>query len=74
MDFPWSTGRVAQLFAISEPQLADRVRRGKIRPEPPIDAGRRRWWPQHVLAAGQALGKETSELESVLSSKGQVSP
>lgn len=56
MDFPWPTGHVARLFSISEPQLADRVRRGKVRPEPPVDAGRRRWWPEHIQAASRALG------------------
>lgn len=62
--FPWTTGQVARSLGVTEPQLADRVRRGKVRPEPSVDAGRRRWWPQHIEAAARALGIPVQKLRS----------
>ena len=64
--FPWTSGQVARFYDLTEPQLADRVRRGKIEPAPPIEAGRRLWWPEHVLAAGLSLDRLTPERRHVL--------
>ncbi len=50
-----STGHVAKLLGCTEPQLAETVRRGKVKP-PPIMAGRRLWGSVHILQAAKALG------------------
>ena len=62
MKYPLSTGQAAQLLGTTEPRLADLVRRGKIRPHPPIAAGRRLWEIHHLLEAGDALGLDPDEL------------
>ena len=62
MKYPLSTGAAARLLSKTEPQLAETVRRGRVRPEPPIVAGRRLWGPGHILQAARALGVLTPEL------------
>jgi hypothetical protein len=66
MPFPFSTGQAARLILATEPQLNDLIRRGKIRPDPPIIAGRRLWHRDHLLQAAQALGMLTDELRAQL--------
>jgi len=55
MQYPASTGQVARVLGVTEPQLAETVRRGKVDP-PPVIAGRRLWSPAHILQAAEALG------------------
>jgi len=62
MKFPISTGPAAKLLETTEPHLAEKVRRGKIRPEPPIVAGRRLWEREHLIQAAQELGVLTDDL------------
>jgi len=64
--FPVPTGHGAQVLGTTEPALADMVRRGKVNPEPPILAGRRLWYREHLLQAAEALGVLTDELRVVL--------
>ena len=66
MDFPLSTGRAAALLGVSEPQLAEQVRRGRIRPSPPIFAGRRMWQARHLIQAAQALGVAVPDTEGLI--------
>lgn len=56
MTYPLSTGEAARLLSSSEPQLAELVRRGKIRPEPRVIAGRRLWERAHTIDAARHLG------------------
>ena len=62
MTYPLSTGAAARLLETTEPKLAETVRRGKIRPEPAILAGRRLWESHQLLQAADALGLLTDEL------------
>ena len=62
MHHPRTTGQAAQLLDSTEPRLADLVRKGKIRPEPMILAGRRQWEPVHILKAAEYLGCLTDDL------------
>ena len=66
MPFPLSTGQAAELLEVTEPQLAETVRRGRVRPPPPVLAGRRLWEPEHLLQAAEALGVLTDELRIAL--------
>lgn len=66
--FPVSTGEAARFLATTEPILAETVRRGKVRPEPPIVAGRRLWGPEHLIQAARALDLLTDELREALGS------
>lgn len=66
MPFPCSTGEAARLLGTSEPRLAETVRRGKVRPTPPIVAGRRLWSASHLLQAARVLGVLTNQLEAQL--------
>lgn len=59
---PLTTGAAAALLGVTEPRLAETVRRGKVSPPPPILAGRRLWSANHLLQAAAALGVETSDL------------
>ena len=68
MTFPVSTGHAARLLGVPEPRLNDVVRRGRVRPEPPIVAGRRLWGPEHLLQAARALDVLTDELREALRS------
>jgi hypothetical protein len=60
--FPLSTGQAARVLCTTEPRLAEVVRRGKIRPEPPLLAGRRLWGRSHLIQAAESLGLMTAEL------------
>jgi hypothetical protein len=62
MLFPTSTGGAARLLRETEPRLNDLIRRGRIRPLPPISAGRRQWDLDHVLQAARALGSDEDDL------------
>lgn len=66
MKFPIPTGQAARLLGVTEPRLAETVRRGRVRPEPPIVAGRRLWELQHLLQAASSLGVLTGDLRIVL--------
>jgi hypothetical protein len=66
MDVPLSTGQVAQLLGTTEPKLAETVRRARVRPAPPIQAGRRLWGRHHILQAATALGVLTPGLRAQL--------
>ena len=63
------TGRAASLLDITEPQLAELVRRGHVHPPPEVVAGRRLWERDHILQAARHLG--ISE-EIVLAKLGEV--
>ncbi|MBM3495188.1 MAG: hypothetical protein FJX72_12835 [Armatimonadetes bacterium] len=64
--FPLTTGAAAQLLGTTEPRLAETVRRGHVRPPPPVQAGRRLWSLDHLLQAANALGLLTDELHAKL--------
>lgn len=66
MFFPCSTGEGAKLLGTSEPRLAETVRRGRLKPSPPIIAGRRLWSPLQLRTAAQLLGVLTNEIEDAL--------
>ena len=66
MDYPTSTGTGARAICTTEPRLNNLIRRGKIRPEPPIRDGRRLWYRDHLLQAAEALGLLTAELRAAL--------
>lgn len=55
MQYPASTGQVARHLGVTEPQLSETVRRGRVSP-PPVVAGRRLWGQHHVAQAATALG------------------
>jgi hypothetical protein len=65
LKYPISTGQAAELLAVTEPQLAELVRRGYIHPAPAIFAGRRLWEAEHLIQAARHLGI-TSDLEKLL--------
>lgn len=66
MRTPLSTGQAARLLGVTEPRLAETVRRGKVRPEPPILAGRRLWDRSHLLQAAKALDVLTESVRAQL--------
>jgi len=66
MTLPISSGRAARLFQLSEPRLNDLIRRGKIASLPPVTAGRRLWWAEHLRAIGQALDLSQAKIEAAL--------
>ena len=61
MRFPCSTGEAARYLGTTEPLLAETVRRGKVKPEPEIIAGRRLWNPDQVIQAARALDVLTDQ-------------
>jgi hypothetical protein len=67
-----TTGQVAALLAVTEPQLNDLIRRGKINPAPSVVAGRRAWLRQHVAQAADLLGA-TFPAEATTASTGGAS-
>jgi hypothetical protein len=50
-----TTGQVAQLLDTTEPRLSELVRRGRVKPPPPVISGRRAWDESHVQQAAAAL-------------------
>jgi hypothetical protein len=68
MRFPCSTGEGARLLGTTEPLLAETVRRGKVKPEPDVLAGRRLWQPTQLLQAAVALGLATDAVRAALES------
>lgn len=62
MKFPLSTGQVAQRLGVTEPRLNELVRKGRVRPAPPVVAGRRCWTPEHVARAAEVLGQGSANL------------
>lgn len=66
MQFPISTGQAARLLDTTEPHLSEAVRRGKIRPEPTVLAGRRLWERAHLIRAAQVMGVPIATLDSRL--------
>ncbi len=64
MRLPLSTGQTAQFLGVTEPRLNDLVRKGRLDPTPDSVAGRRQWWPEHILAAAAAIGVLTTALRS----------
>lgn len=65
MQFPLSTGQAAQALSVTEPQLAELVRRGKIQPPPTVFAGRRVWNESHVRQAARHLGRRLTAIDCV---------
>lgn len=63
---PLTTGPAAHWLGVTEPQLAETVRRGHVTPPPPILAGRRLWSRGHLLQAAEALGLLTDDLRAAL--------
>jgi hypothetical protein len=64
--FPLSTGEVAALIRTTEPRLSELVRRGRIRPAPPVVMGRRHWHSEHAEQAARALGLLTVEVRRAI--------
>lgn len=63
MSTPVGTGAVARLLQLSEPQLNEHVRKGRIRNPPPVVAGRRFWSRSIIRAAAADLEIEIDEAE-----------
>lgn len=62
----YSTGQVAQMLGVTEPKVAELVRRGRLTPPPQIVAGRRLWGVDHVRKAAELLGLDpSSRLEAL---------
>lgn len=61
-----STGEAARLLGVTEPQVNDLIRRGRLCAPPPVRAGRRLWGREHLLQAAEALGVLTQELRARL--------
>lgn len=53
----FTTGRVAESLGVTEPRLAELVRRGRIVPPPCVVAGRRVWTRDQVAKAATILGR-----------------
>ena len=66
MRYPLSTGEAARLLGATEPQLSEVVRRGGIKPEPRVLAGRRMWERDHILQAAKALDLDQEQVRSQL--------
>ena len=74
MQFPASTGEVATLLGVPEPNLGQLVRLRKLNPPPPIVGGRRLWEASHALQAARVLGIDSLRLRTVLSAGARQSP
>jgi DNA-binding transcriptional MerR regulator len=61
-----STGQVAEALRVTEPQLSELIRRGRLRPAPVIVAGRRLWAQEDVGRAAALLGRSKESLEAEL--------
>lgn len=72
MNYPIPTGLAAQVLGTTEPKLAETVRRGRVQPPPPIQAGRRLWSRDHLLQAADALGVAAPDLDARLSTDPQL--
>ena len=66
MHYPLSSGQSARLLNTTEPHLNELIRKGRIRPEPAIAAGRRQWRAEHLLQAAELLGVLTDELRQAI--------
>ena len=66
MRFPCSTGEGARFLGVTEPVLAETVRRGRVCPEPEIVAGRRLWTPGQLRQAAEVLRLLTDDVVRVL--------
>lgn len=66
MQFPISTGRAALILGVTEPQLGDVIRRGKVHPAPPVVAGRRLWTRDHLRKAGDVLGVSAAQVSRAI--------
>ena len=64
--FPLSTGEAADFLRTTEPRLSETVRRGRVKPAPPIIAGRRLWGPEHLLQAARVLDVLSDDVRDVL--------
>ena len=64
--FPQSTGEAADFLETTEPRLSETVRRGRVKPAPPIIAGRRLWGPEHLLQAARVLDALTDDVRETL--------
>lgn len=51
----FSTGQAARILEVTEPQLAEVVRRGRLNPPPRVLAGRRLWTAEQIVLAAEAL-------------------
>jgi DNA-binding transcriptional MerR regulator len=56
----YSTGHVARLLGLTEPQLNNHLRRGNVPPVPPGPGGRRLWSAADVERAREALAAHTA--------------
>ncbi len=65
--YPKSTGQAAKVLNTDEPHLAELVRRGKIKPEPKVIAGRRLWERVPLFQAAEQLGVLTNDLRARIS-------
>ena len=74
MKFPCSTGEAARLLGTTEPRLSETVRRGKVKPEPTVIAGRRLWYLDQLIQAADALGLLTESLSLELNRGVQSRP
>lgn len=69
MSFPLSTGEAARILDVTEPRLAELVRRGRLTEAPPIVAGRRLWARRHLVEAASRLGVWSDRLSDLLGSE-----
>ena len=74
LPFPLTTGVGADILGTTEPRLSETVRRGHVKPPPPILAGRRLWSADHLLQAAEALGVDLDEVRERLNALGQQQP
>lgn len=65
MQFPQSTGQVAESLGVPEPRINDLIRRRKVAP-PPVAFGRRQWHLEQVLEVAEVLGVLTPDLAARL--------
>ena len=66
MDTPRTTGQVARLLDVIEPQLNEAVRRGRVRPAPTVVAGRRQWELDHIRQAAEHFKVQSAQLDALL--------
>ena len=69
----YSTGQVARALGVTEPKVAELVRRGRITPAPNILAGRRLWTLPQALRAAELLCLDSDSVAEALSDANQES-
>jgi hypothetical protein len=65
------TGAVARLLHLSEPQLNDQIRKGRVRALPPVVAGRRLWSIRLIRDVAVDLGIELDDSDLARLARGE---